>query len=175
MVLNIMVQNGHVNYVMVTQFLLKMIKSLNMGLEHTLAGKWTHLKTRKHQENFRRLNAILQLIINYISGKNMLTNNMENMEKWNIDRKSLIQQLLSGITTEDLTSLVVLRNQIQKPTITPKTKRGQTNTCTTIPETSHTNTNAPNKSTNTITIRVEPTLPPLKPHQKQIKDAALIF
>ena len=38
-VLNIMVQNGHVNYVMVTQFLLKMIKSLNMGLEHTLAGK----------------------------------------------------------------------------------------------------------------------------------------
>ena len=100
---------------------------------------------------------------------------MENMEKWNIDRKSLIQQLLSGITTEDLTSLVVLRNQIQKPTITPKTKRGQTNTCTTIQETSHTNTNAPNKSTNTITIRVEPTLPPLKPHQKQIKDAALIF
>ena len=38
-VLNIMVQNGYVNYVMVTQFLLKMIKSLNMGLEHTLAGK----------------------------------------------------------------------------------------------------------------------------------------
>ena len=37
-VLNIMVQNGYVNYVMVTQ-LLKMIKSLNMGLEHTLAGK----------------------------------------------------------------------------------------------------------------------------------------
>ena len=52
-----------------------------MGLEHTLAGKWTHLKTRKHQENLRRLNAPLQLIINYISGKNMLTNNMENMEK----------------------------------------------------------------------------------------------
>ena len=38
-VLNIMVQNGYVNYVMVTQFLLKMIKSLNMGLEQTLAGK----------------------------------------------------------------------------------------------------------------------------------------
>ena len=38
-VLNIIVQNGYVNYVMVTQFLLKMIKSLNMGLEHTLAGK----------------------------------------------------------------------------------------------------------------------------------------
>ena len=38
-VLNIMVQNGYVNYVMVTQFLFKMIKSLNMGLEHTLAGK----------------------------------------------------------------------------------------------------------------------------------------
>ena len=38
-VLNIMMQNGYVNYVMVTQFLLKMIKSLNMGLEHTLAGK----------------------------------------------------------------------------------------------------------------------------------------
>ena len=38
-VLNIMVQNGYVNYVMVTKFLLKMIKSLNMGLEHTLAGK----------------------------------------------------------------------------------------------------------------------------------------
>ena len=38
-VLNIMVQNGYVNYVMVTQFLLKMIKSLNMGLDHTLAGK----------------------------------------------------------------------------------------------------------------------------------------
>ena len=105
----------------------------------------------------------------------MLTNNMENMEKWNLDRKSLIQQLLSGITNEDLTSLVVLRNQIQKPTITLKTKRGQTNTSTTIQETSHTNTNAPNKSTNTITIRVEPSLPPLKPHQKQIKDAALIF
>ena len=64
-VLNIMVQNGYVNYVMVTQFLLKMIKSLNMGLEHTLAGKWTHLKTRKHQENLRRLNAPLQLLIIY--------------------------------------------------------------------------------------------------------------
>ena len=64
---------------------------------------------------------------------------------------------------------------MQKPTITPKTKRGQTNTCTTIQGTSHTNTNAPNKSTNTITIRVEPSLPPLKPHQKQIQDAALIF
>ena len=38
-VLNIMVQNGYVNYVMVTQFLLKMIKSLNMRLEQTLAGK----------------------------------------------------------------------------------------------------------------------------------------
>ena len=38
-VLNIMVQNGYVNYVMVTKVLLKMIKSLNMGLEHTLAGK----------------------------------------------------------------------------------------------------------------------------------------
>ena len=38
-VLNIMVQNGYVNYAMVIQFLLKMIKSLNMGLEHTLAGK----------------------------------------------------------------------------------------------------------------------------------------
>ena len=38
-VLNIMMQNGYVNYVMVTQFLLKMIKSLNMGLVHTLAGK----------------------------------------------------------------------------------------------------------------------------------------
>ena len=38
-VLNIIMQNGYVNYVMVTQFLLKMIKSLNMGLEHTLAGK----------------------------------------------------------------------------------------------------------------------------------------
>ena len=38
-VLNIMVQKGYVNYVMVTQFLLKMVKSLNMGLEHTLAGK----------------------------------------------------------------------------------------------------------------------------------------
>ena len=50
---------------MVTQFLLKMIKSLNMGLEHTLAGKWTHLKTRKHQENLRRLNAPLQLLIIY--------------------------------------------------------------------------------------------------------------
>ena len=170
-----MVQNGHVNYVMVTQFLLKMIKSLNMGLEHTLAGKWTHLKTRKHQENLRRLNAPLQLIINYISGKNMLTNNMENMEKWNLDRKSLIQQLLSGITTEDLTSLVVFRNQMQKPTTTPTTKRGQTNTCTTIQETSHTNTNAPNKSTNTISTRLEPSLPPLKTHQKQIKDVALIF
>ena len=160
---------------MVTQFLLKMIKSLNMGLEHTLAGKWTHLKTRKHQENLRRLNAPLQLIINYISGKNMLTNNMENMEKWNLDRKSLIQQLLSGITTEDLTSLVVFRNQMQKPTTTPTTKRGQTNTCTTIQETSHTNTNAPNKSTNTISTRLEPSLPPLKTHQKQIKDVALIF
>ena len=170
-----MVQNGHVNYVMVTQFLLKMIKSLNMGLEHTLAGKWTHLKTRKHQENLRRLNAPLQLIINYISGKNMLTNNMKNMEKWNLDRKSLIQQLLSGITTEDLTSLVVFRNQMQKPTTTPTTKRGQTNTCTTIQETSHTNTNAPNKSTNTISTRLEPSLPPLKTHQKQIKDVALIF
>ena len=146
-----------------------------MGLEHTLAGKWTHLKTRKHQENLRRLNAPLQLIINYISGKNMLTNNMENMEKWNLDRKSLIQQLLSGITTEDLTSLVVFRNQMQKPTTTPTTKRGQTNTCTTIQETSHTNTNAPNKSTNTISTRLEPSLPPLKTHQKQIKDVALIF
>ena len=160
---------------MVTQFLLKMIKSLNMGLEQTLAGKWTHLKTRKHQGNLRRLNAPLQLIINYISGKNMLTNNMENMEKWNLDRKSLIQQLLSGITTEDLTSLVVFRNQMQKPTTTPTTKRGQTNTCTTIQETSHTNTNAPNKSTNTISTRLEPSLPPLKTHQKQIKDVALIF
>ena len=160
---------------MVTKVLLKMIKSLNMGLEHTLAGKWTHLKTRKHQENLRRLNAPLQLIINYISGKNMLTNNMENMEKWNLDRKSLIQQLLSGITTEDLTSLVVFRNQMQKPTTTPTTKRGQTNTCTTIQETSHTNTNAPNKSTNTISTRLEPSLPPLKTHQKQIKDVALIF
>ena len=159
---------------MVTKVLLKMIKSLNMGLEHTLAGKWTHLKTRKHQENLRRLNAPLQLIINYISGKIMLTNNMENMEKWNLDRKSLIQQLLSGITTEDLTSLVVFRNQMQKPTTTPTTKRGQTNTCTTIQETSHTNTNAPNKSTNTISTRLEPSLPPLKTHQKQIKDAALI-
>ena len=63
---------------------------------------------------------------------------------------------------------------MQKPT-TPRTKRVQTNTCTTIQETSHTNTNAPNKSTNTISTRVEPSLPPLKPHQKQIKDAALIF
>ena len=36
-----------------------------MGLEHTLAGKWTHLKTRKHQENLRRLNAPLQLLIIY--------------------------------------------------------------------------------------------------------------
>ena len=105
----------------------------------------------------------------------MLTNNMENMEKWNLDRKSLIQQLLSGITTEDLTSLVVFRNQMQKPTTTPTTKRGQTNTCTTIQETSHTNTNAPNKSTNTISTRLEPSLPPLKTHQKQIKDVALIF
>ena len=105
----------------------------------------------------------------------MLTNNMENMEKWNLDRKSLIQQLLSGITTEDLTSLVVLRNQMQKPTTTPRTKRGQTNTCTTIQETSLTNTNAPNKSTNTSSIRVELSLLPLKPHKKQVKDAALIF
>ena len=64
-VLNIMVQNGYVNYVMVTQFLLKMIKSLNMGLEHTLAGKSTHLKTRKDQGNLRRLNAPLQLLIIY--------------------------------------------------------------------------------------------------------------
>ena len=64
---------------------------------------------------------------------------------------------------------------MQKPTITPTTKRVQTNTCTTIQETSHTNTNAPNKSTNTSSTRVEPSLPPLKPHQKQIKDAALIF
>ena len=38
-VLNIMMQNGYVNDVMVTQFLLKMIKSLNMRLEQTLAGK----------------------------------------------------------------------------------------------------------------------------------------
>ena len=105
----------------------------------------------------------------------MLTNYMENMQKWNIDRKSLIQQLLYGITTEDLTSLVVLRNQIQRPTTTLRTKHGQTDTCTTIQETSHTNTNAPNKSTNTISTRVEPSLPPLKPHQKQIKDVALIF
>ena len=32
-------RSGCGGYVMVTQFLLKMIKSLNMGLEHTLAGK----------------------------------------------------------------------------------------------------------------------------------------
>ena len=37
----------------------------------------------------------------------MLSNNTENIEKWNIDRKSLMQQLLYGLTTEDLTSLVV--------------------------------------------------------------------
>ena len=62
----------------------------------------------------------------------MLSSNTENMEKWNIDRKSLIQQLLYGVTTEDLTSLVVLRNSMQEPTTIPRTKRGQTNICTTI-------------------------------------------
>ena len=80
-----MVQYGYVNYVIVTQFLFKMIKSLNMGLEHTLAGKWTHLKTRKHQENLKIKR--ISSIINYIyKEKNMLTNNMENMEKWKTDR-----------------------------------------------------------------------------------------
>ena len=86
-----------------------------------------------------------------------------------------MQQHLYGLTTEDLTSLVVLRNSMQEPTTIPRTKRGQTNTCTTIQETSHTNTNAPNKSTNTISMRREPSLPSLTPHQKQIKDAALTF
>ena len=43
-----------------------------------------------------------------------------------------MQQHLYGLTTEDLTSLVVLRNSMQEPITIPRTKRGQTNICTTI-------------------------------------------
>ena len=55
----------------------------------------------------------------------MFTNNIAKMETSTGDRNLLIQQLLSGITTEELEQLVAFRKQLNGPIPAPRTKQSR--------------------------------------------------